>query len=50
MQFRNFYRSARCGSVWTDVWSAQCDDNCPHCGAYYMSPYKSEDIEEGEDE
>jgi hypothetical protein len=26
---------------WADVWSAQCDDDCPHCGARHMSPYKS---------
>ena len=45
--FRNFYRCARCGQEWTDVWSAQCDDDCPHCGARHMSPYDSEDVEEG---
>jgi predicted nucleic acid-binding Zn-ribbon protein len=45
MQFRNYYRCARCGCEWTDVWSAQCDDDCPFCGARHMSPYKSEDIE-----
>jgi hypothetical protein len=28
MQFRNFYQCARCGQEWTDVWSAQCDDDC----------------------
>ena len=33
MQFRNFYRRGRCNHMWTDVWSATCDDNCPHCGA-----------------
>jgi DNA-directed RNA polymerase subunit RPC12/RpoP len=33
MLFRNFYRCARCGREWTDVWPAQCDDDCPHCGA-----------------
>jgi len=46
MQFRNFYRCARCGHLWTDVWSATCDDDCPHCGARHMSPYKSEEVEE----
>jgi predicted nucleic acid-binding Zn-ribbon protein len=46
MLFRNFYRCARCGHLWTGVWSATCDDDCPHCGARHMSPYKSEDVEE----
>jgi predicted nucleic acid-binding Zn-ribbon protein len=46
MQFRNYYRCAECGCEWTDVWSAQCDDDCPFCGARHMSPYKSEDITE----
>ena len=33
MLFRNFYRCATCGCEWTDVWPAQCDDDCPLCGA-----------------
>jgi hypothetical protein len=41
--FRNFYRCAACGHKWTDVWSCQCDDDCPV--AHHMSPYKSEDEE-----
>jgi hypothetical protein len=44
--FRNYYRCASCGCEWTDVWSCQCDDDCPKCGARQMSPYKSEDEEE----
>jgi DNA-directed RNA polymerase subunit RPC12/RpoP len=50
MLFRNYYRCANCGGEWNDVWSAQCDDDCPHCGARHMSPYESEDVEEGSDE
>jgi DNA-directed RNA polymerase subunit RPC12/RpoP len=46
MLFRNFYRCASCGNTWRDVWSATCDDDCPHCGARHMSPYKSEDVED----
>src|SRR5713226_3938298 len=42
--FRNFYRCADCGDECTDEWSAQCDDDCPHCGARHISPYKSEDV------
>ena len=49
MLFRNFYRCATCGSEWTDVWPAQCDDDCPLCGTRHMSPYKSEDAEESDD-
>ena len=45
MLFRNFYRCASCGHQWTDVWSATCDDDCPHCGARHMSPYKSDDAQ-----
>ncbi len=46
MPFLNFYHCARCGAHWTDIWSAQCDDDCPECGARHMSPYKSEDVAE----
>jgi DNA-directed RNA polymerase subunit RPC12/RpoP len=46
MMFQNFYRCASCGHEWTDIWSATCDDDCPHCGARHMSPYKSEDVED----
>jgi predicted nucleic acid-binding Zn-ribbon protein len=46
MLFRNFYRCARCDHMCTDVWSATCDDDCPHCGARHMSPYKSEDVQD----
>jgi hypothetical protein len=40
--FLNFYRCARCRRIWTDQWSATCDDDCPHCGARHMSPFDSE--------
>jgi DNA-directed RNA polymerase subunit RPC12/RpoP len=46
--FRNFYRCANCNRTWTDEWSATCDDDCPHCGARHMSPYKSEDADGGD--
>jgi hypothetical protein len=49
MLFLNYYRCESCGGEWTDVWSAQCDDDCPYCGARHMSPYKSDDYEEGND-
>ncbi len=41
MQIRNYYHWAERGREWTDLWSAQCDDDCPYCGARHMSPYKS---------
>src|SRR5712671_2777723 len=41
--FVNYYQCESCGQKWTDLWSATCDDDCPHCGARHMSPYKSED-------
>jgi DNA-directed RNA polymerase subunit RPC12/RpoP len=47
--FRNYYRCVECGHEWTDMWSVQCDDDCPRCGARHMSPYKSEDVEEVSD-
>ena len=50
MWFRNYYRCAKCESEWTDIWFAQWDDDCPYCGARHMSPYKSDDLREGEDE
>lgn len=49
MLFCNYYRCCRCNHEWTDDWSAQCDDDCPACGARHMSPYKSEDVEDGDE-
>jgi hypothetical protein len=49
-QFLNFYECDRCGHKWTDVWSCMCDDDCPECGARHMTPYKSKDVEEDDDE
>jgi DNA-directed RNA polymerase subunit RPC12/RpoP len=48
MLFRKFYRCERCSNEWADVWSAKCDDDCSRCGARHMSPYKSEDADDGE--
>jgi DNA-directed RNA polymerase subunit RPC12/RpoP len=50
MLFRNYYRCTNCRAEWNDVWSAQCDDDCPYCDERHMSPYESEDVEEGDDE
>jgi hypothetical protein len=50
MWFRNYYRCTRCECEWTDIWSARCDDDCPFCGARHMSPYKSDDLAESDDE
>jgi len=47
--FRNHYRCARCGKTWISEWSATCEDDCPHCGAWHMSPHKSEDADPPED-
>ena len=44
--FLNFYRCDRCDRVWRDEWSCTCDDECPHCGARDMSPFKSDDLTE----
>jgi predicted nucleic acid-binding Zn-ribbon protein len=50
MNFRNFYRCYRCGHEWQDVWSAIADDDCPRCGARHVSPYKTEDEEDGDED
>jgi hypothetical protein len=50
MRVRNYYHCAECCRDWTGVWSAQCDNDCPWCGASHMSPYKSEDATESDDE
>jgi hypothetical protein len=42
--FRNHYLCERCDSTWSDEWSCMCDDDCPHCGARHMSPFKSDDL------
>lgn len=48
--FRNFYRCVRCRHEWTDDWSATCDDDCPQCGARHLSPYKSQETTDEDDE
>jgi len=42
--FLNYYLCERCDSLWTDQWSCTCDDDCPHCGARHMSPFKSDNL------
>lgn len=42
-QFLNHYKCPNCEHEWTDVWTAQCDDDCPSCGTRHVSPHKSED-------
>lgn len=42
--FRNEYQCYRCEYEWEDEWSAQCDDDCPSCGARHASPVESEDF------
>jgi hypothetical protein len=44
--YRNYYKCDRCGHKWPDEWSCMCDDDCRHCGARHMSPYKSDDLTE----
>lgn len=44
--FRNYYLCDRCDSTWEDEWSCMCDDDCPHCGARHMTPFKSHDLTE----
>jgi hypothetical protein len=43
-QFLNHYCCPRCQNAWTDVCSAQPDDDCSQCGLRHVSPQKSEDI------
>ena len=49
-QFLNRYRCARCGNRWSDVWDCGVDDDCPKCGARHMSPVKSTELDEDDDE
>ena len=42
--FANHYECDRCKEEWIDEWSCMCDDDCPHCGARHMSPYRSDDL------
>ena len=41
--FRNHYQCPRCDYHWDDVWSCQCDDDCPKPGVRHISTYHSED-------
>lgn len=42
-EFINHYKCYRCAHEWVDQWTAQCDDDCPECGARHVSPHTSED-------
>lgn len=42
-EFINHYKCYRCAHEWADQWTAQCDDDCPECGARHVSPHTSED-------
>lgn len=42
-EFINHYKCPECQHEWRDQWTAQCDDDCPECGARHISPFKSED-------
>ena len=44
--FHNYYTCERCDGTWEDEWSCMCDDDCPHCGARHMTPFKSNDLTE----
>src|SRR5262249_760403 len=46
--FINYYICENCDHTWSDIWSAMCDDDCPHCGSRHMSPFKSEEVAEEE--
>ena len=39
----NHYRCPRCGHVWQDTWTAQCDDDCGECGTRHITPFFSDD-------
>lgn len=41
--FRNYYHCARCDEAWSDVWSCQCDTECPKCGKDF-TPTESDDL------
>jgi len=48
--FLNHYECPRCGTEWSDTWSCQVDDDCPHCGLRHISPAESEDADGDEAE
>ena len=42
--WRNHYECPDCGAEWEDVWTAQSNDTCAHCGASEIEPHTSEEI------
>jgi hypothetical protein len=50
MPFRNYYRCGECDCEWINTWCAHRQDDCPWCEARYTPPYKSEYVEEGDDD
>jgi hypothetical protein len=41
--FLNHYECPHCNTAWSDTWSCQVDDDCPHCGLRHIAPTDSED-------
>jgi hypothetical protein len=36
----NFYKHKECGTLWVDLWSCGCNDECPKCRRE-IEPYAS---------
>jgi DNA-directed RNA polymerase subunit RPC12/RpoP len=49
-EFLNFYKCPECGKKWKDTWSSMVDNTCPSCGIRNISPYKSVDTRDFDDE
>lgn len=47
---RNYYRCYQCQHEWEDEYNGQPDDDCPECEARHCSPYKSELVNEEDDD
>jgi len=47
---RNSYECPKCHHTWDDEWDCEVDDDCTQCGCRHISPYKSQDIPEDEQE
>jgi hypothetical protein len=48
LRFENHYYCPDCDVSWDDVWSCQCDDECPECHKDYTAKY-SLDVETGKE-
>ena len=50
IKYLNYYRCPLCEEEWEDKWDCMVDDECPNCKCRNIPPYKSDDLNEVEED